>query len=109
LRALLKIDASAAKYRGKHPKNNSIPAACKNPRSTPRSTLMAHSEAIHRLPSSMEPLLPASSREALTELSARIFRKSGELTASLPSATARGELAKLVCEMNSYYSNLIEG
>lgn len=57
----------------------------------------------------MEPLLPASRRETLAELSVQIFRKSGELTASLPSATARAELAKLVCQMNSYYSNLIEG
>lgn len=57
----------------------------------------------------MEPLFPASSKEVLAELSATIFRRSGELTTSLPSATARMELAKLVREINSYYSNLIEG
>jgi len=66
-------------------------------------------DAIVRLPSSMEPLLPTTGRGLLAELSAEIFRKSGELKSSLPSVTARAELAKLVCEMNSYYSNLIEG
>ena len=57
----------------------------------------------------MEPLLPSTGREHLAELSVEIFRKSGELKTSLPSAMARAELAKLVGEMNSYYSNLIEG
>jgi Fic family protein len=65
--------------------------------------------AIFRLPSSMEPMLPTTGRGLLAELSAEIFRKSGELKSSLPSVTARAELAKLVGEMNSYYSNLIEG
>ena len=45
----------------------------------------------------------------LGELSVEIIRKSGELEASLPSPAVRGEVAKLVREMNSYYSNLIEG
>lgn len=38
-----------------------------------------------------------------------IYKKSGELVASLPSKAVRHEVANLVCEMNSYYSNLIEG
>jgi Fic family protein len=66
-------------------------------------------DAISRLPGSMEPLLPTTGRGLLVELSAEIYRKSGELKSSLPSVTARAELAKLVCGLNSYYSNLIEG
>lgn len=57
----------------------------------------------------MEPLFPTARRGRLAELSAEIFRRSGELTSSLPSLAVRQELAKLVREMNSYYSNLIEG
>lgn len=45
----------------------------------------------------------------LDDLSARIFTKAGELKASLPSLTARQGIADLVRQMNSYYSNLIEG
>lgn len=45
----------------------------------------------------------------LGELSVEIIRKTGKLEASLPSPIVRGEVAKLVREMNSYYSNLIEG
>lgn len=66
-------------------------------------------ETIYRLPTSMEPLLPISERGRLAELSAEIFRKSGELRTCLPSKSARAELAKLMRAMNSYYSNLIEG
>lgn len=58
---------------------------------------------------SMEPLLPESGIGELLDLGAEIYRKSGELQASLPSAMVRCEVAKLVREMNSYYSNLIEG
>ena len=57
----------------------------------------------------MEPLLPTAESGRLAELSAEIFRKSGELRTALPSKTARLELARLMREMNSYYSNLIEG
>ena len=57
----------------------------------------------------MEPLLPSSGGPELAELSVEIFRKSGELAAALPSKTVRSGVASLVREMNSYYSNLIEG
>ncbi len=57
----------------------------------------------------MEPLLPEAGRGELGELSLEIYKKSGELAASLPSKAVRHEVANLVCEMNSYYSNLIEG
>ena len=58
---------------------------------------------------SMEPLLPASGSPVLAELSVEIFRNSGELVAALPSKAVRCGIAALVREMNSYYSNLIEG
>jgi Fic family protein len=58
---------------------------------------------------SMEPLLPSSSRGDLAELNVEIFRKSGELKATLPAASVRQGVAELVSQMNSYYSNLIEG
>ncbi len=57
----------------------------------------------------MEPLLPTSGGGELAELSVEIFRKSGELSATLPSKSVRIGVATLVREMNSYYSNLIEG
>lgn len=57
----------------------------------------------------MEPLLPAGGAAELAELSAEIFKKSGKLTAALPSKSVRNGVAALVREMNSYYSNLIEG
>lgn len=57
----------------------------------------------------MEPMLPSKLRGELSELSADIFRKAGELNATLPAESVRMEVARLVREMNSYYSNLIEG
>jgi len=57
----------------------------------------------------MEPLFPASGRGELTALSVAIIKKAGELTTALPSVVVRREVAQIVCEMNSYYSNLIEG
>lgn len=57
----------------------------------------------------MEPLLPTSGRGELAELSSEIFRKSGALSAALPSKSVRSGIAALMREMNSYYSNLIEG
>jgi Fic family protein len=57
----------------------------------------------------MEPLLPDSSRASLDELTCEILRKSGRLSAQLPSPITRQRVAGLVREMNSYYSNLIEG
>jgi len=70
---------------------------------------MSHDPSIFRRITSMEPLLPASSQAELAQLSVEILRKSGELVAALPSKTVRSQVAALVREMNSYYSNLIEG
>ena len=66
-------------------------------------------EALYKKITSMEPLFPESGRAELAALSVEIFKKSGELKTSLPSSDVRSEVAQLVCEMNSYYSNLIEG
>lgn len=57
----------------------------------------------------MEPMLPALDDPHLAELSRRIFIEGGALRASIPHAITRGQVACLVREMNSYYSNLIEG
>jgi Fic family protein len=70
---------------------------------------MPSQPSIFRNISSMEPLLPTSGRAELADLSVRIFQKSGELKASLPSKVVRQEASRLIREMNSYYSNLIEG
>jgi len=60
-------------------------------------------------PAAMEPLLPESSRPMLADLSCEVLRKAGQLSAQLPSPIVRQRVAGLVREMNSYYSNLIEG
>lgn len=57
----------------------------------------------------MEPMLPAKGRKALAELTMEIARKTGELNATLPSEITKNSIRNLVAEMNSYYSNLIEG
>ncbi len=60
-------------------------------------------------PSSFEPLLPAAKREELAHLTSAIKRRAGHLGALLPSPIVTQRIAVLVREMNSYYSNLIEG
>jgi Fic family protein len=57
----------------------------------------------------MEPLLPEALRAELAELSCEILRKAGQLSGQVPSQVVRQRIAQLVREMNSYYSNLIEG
>ena len=47
---------------------------------------------------SMEPLLPASERGEFAELSVEIFRKSGELSATLPSKSVRRGVPALIRE-----------
>jgi Fic family protein len=60
-------------------------------------------------PAAMEPLLPESSRPELAELTCEILRKSGQLSGQVPAPIVRKRIAQVVREMNSYYSNLIEG
>lgn len=59
--------------------------------------------------SAIEPLLPAARKRDLADLTCEIHHKSGILAAQIPSKVVRGRIASLVREMNSYYSNLIEG
>ena len=64
---------------------------------------------VYASPSAMQPLSPESSGALLADLTCEILRKAGALSASLPSSIVRVRVAGLVREMNSYYSNLIEG
>jgi Fic family protein len=64
---------------------------------------------LYTRPASFEPLLPAARHEELIALTHDIHRFAGRLEAALPSPLVRQRIAALVCEMNSYYSNLIEG
>src|SRR5258708_5520469 len=57
----------------------------------------------------MEPLLPEIGKDSLADLTCEIMRTAGSLAAQIPSAVVRTRAASLVREMNSYYSNLIEG
>ena len=57
----------------------------------------------------MEPLLPQTARSRMADLTCEIFRKSGQLIGQVPVPINRQRIAALVREMNSYYSNLIEG
>ena len=57
----------------------------------------------------MEPLLPEAARSNLSELTCELLFKAGQLSAQLPATIIRSRVASLVREMNSYYSNLIEG
>jgi Fic family protein len=60
-------------------------------------------------PASMEPLLAESSLPRLARLTSEILRQAGQLSSQVPSVIVRWRIARLVREMNSYYSNLIEG
>src|SRR5436190_15271014 len=70
---------------------------------------MTARKGLHVNPAAMEPLLPASAKGALAELTCEILRDAGSLSAQIPSQVVRTRAANLVREMNSYYSNLIEG
>jgi Fic family protein len=53
--------------------------------------------------------LPEGGRSTLAELTGEILSKSGQLAGLVPAAVNRTRIRLLVQEMNSYYSNLIEG
>jgi len=57
----------------------------------------------------IEPLLPEGDCPELAKLSRDIFLAAGALSSALPAKATRQAVAVLVREMNSYYSNLIEG
>ena len=67
---------------------------------------MSEVPAIYDNPSAMEPLLPATG--ALREKAADLLRRAAGLEGALHPITRAG-VAGLVQQMNSYYSNLIEG
>ncbi|CAN5707795.1 Fic family protein [soil metagenome] len=58
---------------------------------------------------SMEPLLPASARGRLAEITCQILIASGNLVGQIHAPLVREKVAGLVRAMNCYYSNLIEG
>jgi Fic family protein len=64
---------------------------------------------VYRQPSAMEPLLPKGQSVRLSELTCEILKASGRLTGQVHSPLVLQRVADLVREMNSYYSNLIEG
>lgn len=64
--------------------------------------------ARYRSISQMEPLLPSGTDSSLADLSIDVIRRSAALSTSLHPLT-RQAVIELVCSMNSYYSNLIEG
>jgi Fic family protein len=57
----------------------------------------------------MEPLFPKAAGSALADLTCEVIHKAGALSAQLPSSIVRARIAVVVREMDSYYSNLIEG
>src|SRR6266403_2161480 len=70
---------------------------------------MIDKSGLYTRPAAMEPLLPAVGKETLAELTCDIYRKAGALSARVASPVVRNRAAALVREMNSYYSNLMEG
>ena len=64
--------------------------------------------AQHTKPHQFEPLLPQTGLEALRERSREVIRQSLRLSAAVHPDTL-ASLRELVREMNSYYSNRIEG
>lgn len=70
---------------------------------------MSPHKQLYTQPAAMEPLLPEAARAKLADLTCEIFRQVGSLSAQIPSPVVRARAANLVREMNSYYSNLIEG
>jgi len=70
---------------------------------------MRPDKQLYTQPAAMEPFMPEGSKDKLAELTCEILRKAGSLSAQIPSPVVRIRAASLVREMNSYYSNLIEG
>ena len=56
----------------------------------------------------MEPMLPGQ-HPKLAELSQEVLIRAGSLSSMLPAEKTRQAVSAVVREMNSYYSNLIEG
>ncbi len=63
---------------------------------------------VFRQPEQMEPMLSVEGAGLLSDQAVEVIRKSASLGASLHPVT-RGAVSALLRQMNSYYSNLIEG
>lgn len=70
---------------------------------------MSVSTSAFNAAAAMAPMLLEQGLPALDELSRSIFIESGALSSALPAEITRQAVARRVREMNSYYSNLIEG
>ncbi len=70
---------------------------------------MSASIALFKDPSVLGAPLPEGGRSELAELTREILSNSGRLAGLIPAAINRTRIRLLVQEMNSYYSNLIEG
>jgi Fic family protein len=71
-------------------------------------TRKAAIKTLYDHPSDMEPLLPGEGDSRSSSLALELIRGAERLRSSL-HPTTRKLVADLVCSMNSYYSNLIEG
>ncbi|AHF89689.1 cell filamentation protein Fic [Opitutaceae bacterium TAV5] len=69
---------------------------------------MSEPAAFYIKPSSMEPLFPEDREHRLAGLAGEVLKASSRLFGSLHPVT-RKSLTEVVRQMNSYYSNLIEG
>ena len=58
---------------------------------------------------SMEPLMPKAAGNVLSDLTIAIHHECGKLSGTHIPPRTRDSIAKIVAQMNSYYSNLIEG
>jgi Fic family protein len=70
---------------------------------------MSVKPALYTHPAAMEPLLPEGSGNTLADLTCKVLSKAGTLSAQVPCSIVQSRIASLVREMNSYYSNLMEG
>ena len=69
---------------------------------------MTHKREIYSNEAAMEPLMPTDASGRLRESASRLLVQSAKLAGTLHPITRAG-VAQLVVNMNSYYSNLIEG
>lgn len=69
---------------------------------------MSATDAFYRNETAMEPIMPTDPSGQLREAAARLLSESAKLAGMLHPLT-RARVARLVCHMNSFYSNLIEG
>lgn len=64
---------------------------------------------VYNNPSALDPLFPTTRKGEIDDLVYKIIGKAGELKATIGSEILQNQAAGLVRNMNSYYSNLIEG